>query len=89
MAILHIEVGQRWVTRSLEIVRVNADRSEYAILPRWRWALSNGQIVDEYGRADYTHKEHPSDLLRLYVVSPEPEPKQSLLDGMDSMSAPL
>ena len=78
---LDIEVGQRWVTRSGKVVEVTADRGPFAMVERWRWALSNGQIVDRDGRCD-AEGPHECDLIRL--AASEPGLSDVSTHGMDS-----
>ena len=57
-----IEVGQQWITRSGESVRVCHDRGETL----WRWALTNSEMVNGQGRAHLLpHLDHPNDLIKL------------------------
>jgi hypothetical protein len=62
---LDIKVGQRWRTRAGPVVRVTRDRAELDDEQvRWRWALSNSQIVDGEGRCDLGGFPHSSDLIQ-------------------------
>lgn len=69
MAKLDIRVGQVWRTRRLGSARVEVDRLPFAAIPQWRWALSNGHIVDDHGRGD-RNIGHGSDLLELLEDAP-------------------
>lgn len=79
---MDIRVGQHWRTRSGTVVRVTKDRSEHAVVPRWRWSLSNGHIVDDSGNAHIEPlASHPSDLVQLL---PDEKISQASVDAMDS-----
>ena len=77
---LDIKAGQSWHTRSGAVVRVSADRGPFAIVDRWKWALSNGHIADRDGRVG-ADGPHDSDLMRL---AEEPPLSQKQVDAMDS-----
>lgn len=62
---LSLAVGQEWRTRKGAVVRIAVDRQEFAVVPRWRWACSNGEIVDDYGRAGAFGASDPNDLVQL------------------------
>lgn len=77
---LDIKTGQSWYTRGGSVLRVTADRGPFAVIERWRWALSNGQIADRDGRVS-PDGPHECDLIRL---AEEPPLHQGSVDAMDS-----
>lgn len=83
-----IEVGQVWIDRCGQRVRVTCDRRPFAIRGEWRWALSNSVIVNQWGRANPLGPDSPYDLDEL-VRTAEQEREWVLRDaairGMDSM----
>lgn len=63
---LEIEVGQRWVLRNGSTAAITCDRQEFAALPEWRWAMSNGRLVNDAGREDFWgQQDSPYDLRQL------------------------
>lgn len=84
---MDIQVGQHWKTRSGDIVRVTKDRTEFDEGNRWRWALSNGEIVDEDGQANINKQAtHPSDLIKLL---PDEKVSDASMKAMDSTMGKL
>lgn len=85
---LNIQQGQRWNTRGGDVVTVTADRREFAVVSRWRWALSNGVIVDDEGRACLGNREDRHDLVSQVPRDPDAF-RRTCDEGMDSMAGPL
>ncbi len=59
-------IGQQWKTRGGAVVRITADRGDFAV-NGWRWATSNDELVHEDdGRVCFTPGgEHKNDLMEL------------------------
>lgn len=63
-----IKLGQLWRARSGAELWVSADRQEghsgWPGVDTWRWALSNGEIVNTEGRCGLRGEDHHSDLIQ-------------------------
>ena len=79
-----IQVGQQWFTRGGAVVRVTCDREDFAVVPAWRWALSNSHICRDDGTVGWDGRPHESDLISLFVP-----PTQQQVQGMDSTMGQL